>query len=281
MPPTEVNTVLRLTPARAATASMVVRDHPSSTKRSRAAPTTARRVARAWSSRSVDRYGRRASGILTPAPFEVTLSVIKSLASVVEDGHADTHRGIGPDRAPARRRPRPPRSPGHLGGPGPRPDGRRLDPSWRHAVRARPRLPAPGADDPPGGVAGGLHQLAEPGRPARGGAEPRRISPGAGGALASIDLRASASPRGGEAARPHLAHRSRRRTRRRPRTGRRRSGRRIPRRGRPRRGRLRPSRAPWQVQRAGRRPGARRRLRPRVRRPHLPAATGSRARAPW
>ena len=60
-------------------------------------------------------------------------------------------------------------------------------------------------------------QLAEPGRPARGGAEPRRISPGAGGALTSIDLRASASPRGGEAARPHLAHRSRRRTRLRPR----------------------------------------------------------------
>ena len=56
---------------------------------------------------------------------------------------------------------------GHLRGPGPRSDGRRLDPSWRHAVRARPRLPAPGADDPPGGMAGGARPLAGPRRPTR------------------------------------------------------------------------------------------------------------------
>src|SRR3954447_3973072 len=68
-PPTEVNTVLRLTRARAATAAIGARDHPSSTKRSRAAPTTARRVARALSSRRVDRYGRRAWGTLTPSIF--------------------------------------------------------------------------------------------------------------------------------------------------------------------------------------------------------------------
>src|SRR3954453_6321863 len=79
LPPTEVNTVLRLTPARAATASMVVRDQPTSTKRSRAALTTALRVARAWSARSVEWYGRRTGHILTPHQFKVTLSVIKLL----------------------------------------------------------------------------------------------------------------------------------------------------------------------------------------------------------
>ena len=231
LPPTEVNTVLRLTSARAATASMVVRDHPTSTKRSRAALTTARRVARACSSRSVDRYGRRGWGILTPTPFEVTLSVINSLTSVTEDDRADTHRGIGPDGPPARRRPRTPRTPSHFCGPGPRPDGRRLDPSWRHAVRARPRLPAPGADDPPGGMAGGQRLLAVPRRAARRGVRPRRVSPGDGDALAPVDLRACASPRRGEAVGAHLAHRSRRRTGPRPRSGRRRSGRWIPRRG--------------------------------------------------
>ena len=49
----------------------------------------------------------------------------------------------------------------------PGPSGRRLDPSWRHAVRARARLPAPGADGSPSGVARGVRLLAVASAPGR------------------------------------------------------------------------------------------------------------------
>ena len=62
LPPTEVKTVLRLTPACAAMASTVVPAKPRSTNSADPASTIARRVARACSSRSDDRYGRVASG---------------------------------------------------------------------------------------------------------------------------------------------------------------------------------------------------------------------------
>ena len=60
-PPTELNTVLRLTPARSAMASTVVPAKPRSTNSFEPASTIARRVARARSVRTADRYGRLAS----------------------------------------------------------------------------------------------------------------------------------------------------------------------------------------------------------------------------
>ena len=66
LPPTEVNTVLRLTSARAAMASIVVGPYPRSTYSSPPARTMRRRVAWACSSRSLEWYGR--SRTVTPAP---------------------------------------------------------------------------------------------------------------------------------------------------------------------------------------------------------------------
>jgi hypothetical protein len=56
LPPTDENTVLRPTPARSATASMVVAAYPRSMNSSAAAVTIARRVARAWLARTTEEY---------------------------------------------------------------------------------------------------------------------------------------------------------------------------------------------------------------------------------
>ena len=118
---------------------------------------------------------------------------------------------------------------------------------FEHAHGFRPQVPMTlQAEWPEASTAG------DPSAPGPSRCRARPGPPGAGGALASVDLRASAAPRGREAARAHLAHRPRRRTRPRARTSHRRAGRRVPRRGRPRRGRLGPSRAPEQVEGAGR-----------------------------
>ena len=161
----------------------------------------------------------------------------------------------------------------------PGPSARRLAATRRHAVRPRPQLPPPGHPAPEPRVAHGVRRLEAAGR---GADRPRpgRHRPRPGGhALAPGDARARPAERGRRGAPPRAARRARRRPG--PHLGarhRRRRGRSRPRR-RPRRRRLRSRRTDRLA--CPRSPGprpARRRVRPGVRRPHLPPPGGCRAR---